>query len=98
MKGAQQLPNEDQHVAQLSGRIALFTGGTSGIGLSTAECFVEEGACVCVTGRRQPELAAAVASLGPQPFASAEISPRTFNQRTSGSISRMLQPPCWRAQ
>src|SRR6201992_2568080 len=46
------------------GKIALVTGGTSGIGLATAQRFVAEGAYVFITGRRQSELDAAVKQLG----------------------------------
>jgi len=45
---------------RLDGKIALITGGTSGIGLATAKQFVNEGAYVFITGRREQELAAAV--------------------------------------
>src|SRR5262249_45642595 len=50
-------------MGKLEGKIALITGGTSGIGLATAKQFVREGAFVFVTGRRQPELDAAVKEL-----------------------------------
>jgi NAD(P)-dependent dehydrogenase (short-subunit alcohol dehydrogenase family) len=49
---------------KLEGKIALITGGNSGIGLATAKQFVNEGAYVFITGRRQPELAAAVKEIG----------------------------------
>ena len=45
---------------KLSGKIALVTGGSSGIGLATAKRFVSEGSYVFITGRRQPELDTAV--------------------------------------
>ena len=44
---------------KLSGKIALVTGGSSGIGLATAKRFASEGAHVFITGRRQVELDAA---------------------------------------
>src|SRR5262245_35064529 len=44
--------------------IALVTGGNSGIGLATAKQFVNEGAYVFITGRRDPELARAVKEIG----------------------------------
>src|SRR6202023_490879 len=50
---------------KLGGKIAVITGGNSGIGLATAKVFVEQGARVYVTGRRQAELEAAAALLGP---------------------------------
>lgn len=49
---------------KLEGKIALVTGGNSGIGLATAKRFVDEGAYVFITGRRDPELAAAEKAIG----------------------------------
>jgi NAD(P)-dependent dehydrogenase (short-subunit alcohol dehydrogenase family) len=49
---------------RLEGKVALITGGTSGIGLATAKQFVDEGASVYITGRRDKELAAAVKEVG----------------------------------
>src|SRR5262245_49916633 len=51
-------------MGKLEGKIALITGGTTGIGLATAKQFVSEGAYVFITGRRDPELAAAVKEIG----------------------------------
>jgi NAD(P)-dependent dehydrogenase (short-subunit alcohol dehydrogenase family) len=51
-------------MGKLDGKIALITGGSSGIGLATAKRFVGEGAYVFITGRREKELAAAAAAIG----------------------------------
>jgi NAD(P)-dependent dehydrogenase (short-subunit alcohol dehydrogenase family) len=51
-------------MSKLTGKIAVITGASSGIGLATAEQFVAEGAHVYITGRRQKELDAAVARIG----------------------------------
>jgi NAD(P)-dependent dehydrogenase (short-subunit alcohol dehydrogenase family) len=51
-------------VGKLEKKIALVTGGNSGIGLATAKQFVSEGAYVFITGRREAELAAAVKAIG----------------------------------
>ncbi|MFL6498749.1 MAG: SDR family NAD(P)-dependent oxidoreductase [Nitrososphaera sp.] len=49
---------------RLDGKIAVITGGNSGIGLATAQRFVDEGAYVFITGRRQSELDVAVKQIG----------------------------------
>src|SRR5437879_2454914 len=51
-------------MGKLEGKIALITGGNGGIGLATAKQFVHEGAYVFITGRREPELVAAVEEIG----------------------------------
>jgi len=54
---------------KLQGKIALVTGGSTGIGLAAAQAFVAEGARVFITGRRPEELSAALATLGPDAVA-----------------------------
>src|SRR2546423_3855202 len=54
----------EKYMNKLEAKIALITGGNSGIGLATAKQFVNEGAYVFITGRREPELAAAGKEIG----------------------------------
>ena len=51
-------------MGKLSGKVAVITGGNSGMGLATARLFVEEGAKVVITGRRQKDTDEAVKSIG----------------------------------
>ena len=53
---------------KLEGKVAVVTGGNSGIGLATAQRFVAEGAFVFITGRRQAELDKAAKEIGPNAF------------------------------
>jgi NAD(P)-dependent dehydrogenase (short-subunit alcohol dehydrogenase family) len=51
-------------VGKLQGKVAVITGGTTGIGFATAKLFVTEGAHVFITGRRQKQLDEAVEAIG----------------------------------
>ena len=53
----------DNHGQKLAGKIAVITGGSSGMALETAKLFVEEGAYVFITGRRQEVLDEAVKAI-----------------------------------
>src|SRR6202795_1521512 len=55
---------KEDYMSKLEGKMALITGGNSGIGLATAKQFVNEGAYVFISGRRDRELAAAVKEIG----------------------------------
>jgi NAD(P)-dependent dehydrogenase (short-subunit alcohol dehydrogenase family) len=63
MSAVQVKPNA-KHAGKLEGKVALITGGNSGIGLATAKQFVNEGAYVFINGRREAELAAAKKQIG----------------------------------
>jgi NAD(P)-dependent dehydrogenase (short-subunit alcohol dehydrogenase family) len=74
---------------KLEGKIAVVTGGTSGIGLATAKRFVAEGAVVFITGRRQAELDRAAEEIGPKAVAvRADSSSLTDLDRLYGRVKR----------
>ncbi|MEQ4719637.1 SDR family oxidoreductase [Nonomuraea sp. B19D2] len=56
--------DKESDMAKLGGKVAVITGATSGLALATAKLFVQEGAHVVITGRRQDRLDAAVAAIG----------------------------------
>ena len=76
-------------MGKLDGKVALITGGSSGIGLATAHEFVKEGAFVFVSGRREAELAAAVNEIGgnatgiPADVSNSDDLDRLFSQIAS---------------
>ena len=57
-------PRRNTYMSNFEGKVAVVTGGNSGIGLATAQRFVSDGAYVFITGRRQGELDAAVKQIG----------------------------------
>src|SRR5438046_10419586 len=71
-------------MGKLEGKVALITGGSSGIGLATAQEFVNEGAYVFITGRRERELAAAVKEIG------SNISGMRADVSNSGDLDRLF--------
>ena len=74
---------------KLEGKIALITGGSSGIGLATAQEFVKEGAYVYITGRRQSELDKAVQTIGKQVAAvRADVASLADLDRLFGQIKQ----------
>jgi NAD(P)-dependent dehydrogenase (short-subunit alcohol dehydrogenase family) len=58
------LQQRNEIIKNLEGKVAVITGGSSGIGLATAKRFTSEGARVYITGRRQNEVDAAVKQIG----------------------------------
>lgn len=60
------MPDELKRAFGLEGERALITGGGTGLGFAMAKCFVQAGADVVITGRREDALIEAVKQLGPK--------------------------------
>jgi NAD(P)-dependent dehydrogenase (short-subunit alcohol dehydrogenase family) len=77
-------------MGKLQGKVAVITGGTTGIGLASAKLFVKEGAYVFITGRRQKELDEAV----PASNCSSTAAGRRSDRWTSGEIENPMTDTC----
>jgi NAD(P)-dependent dehydrogenase (short-subunit alcohol dehydrogenase family) len=81
-----------QSLGKLNGKVAVITGGTTGIGLAAAKLFVREGAYVFITGRRQNELDEAVkanaglAEFSPLASITEEHFDKLFNVNVKGTL------------
>ena len=81
---------------RLEGKVALITGGNSGIGLATAKQFVNEGAYVYISGRRDTELAA-VKEIGKNVTGiQGDVSNLGDLDRLFGQIKRGSRMRVWR--
>jgi NAD(P)-dependent dehydrogenase (short-subunit alcohol dehydrogenase family) len=85
-------------MGKLENKVAVITGGTSGMGLATARRFVAEGAHVFIMGRRRAELEAAVKSIGKQvtgvqgDIASLADLDRLYATKRSKAMSTLCMP------
>src|SRR6266404_8691623 len=95
--GYRAIPGDLTMTSKLSGKVALVTGGSAGIGLGIARRFAEEGARVFITGRRQSELDKAVTAIGGGATAvQGDISNLdTLTASTRRSRTRRDVSTCW---
>ena len=77
----------------MNDRVALITGGGTGIGAATARLFAEAGAAVCVTGRRQAPLDEVVAAVRKRAAARFPSRETWRSRRTVSGWSTRLHPP-----
>jgi len=72
-------------MSKLQGKVAVITGGSSGLGLATAQRFVKEGAFVYLTGRRQSDLDMAAALIG------EGVAPARGDVQDLGDLDRLYE-------
>ncbi|WP_353074088.1 SDR family NAD(P)-dependent oxidoreductase [Amycolatopsis carbonis] len=79
-------------MGEFDGKTAVITGGTTGIGLTAAQRLAAEGAYVFITGRRKPELDAAVASIGNATGVQSDVSKAADVDRLYDEASTTARP------
>ena len=78
-----------KHPFSLEGKVALITGGGTGIGFDMAKCFVESGAKVVITGRREEVLKEAISELGDRAF--YLVNDVSNTEQTAGLVKQIVE-------